>query len=34
MTPATARRYGERATSVDPRAVLRAYELLQIQMPM
>ena len=26
--------YGERALSVDPRAVTRAYELLQIQMPM
>ena len=26
--------YGQRALSVDPPAVLRAYELLQIQMPM
>ena len=26
--------YGQRALSVDPRAVMRAYELLQIQMPM
>ena len=26
--------YGERAARVDPRAVLRAYELLQIQLPM
>ncbi len=26
--------YGQRALSVDPRAVTRAYELLQIQMPM
>ena len=26
--------YGQRALNVDPRAVVRAYELLQIQMPM
>jgi hypothetical protein len=29
-----AARYGAGASRVDPRAVTRAYELLQIQMPM